>query len=223
MKKILILLYLSFCFVVQNYSFSQIAYNSYFVAFKDKNNNVYSIDKPEDFLSRRSLLRREKQNIAINYIDLPVSNAYIDSLIHLNVKILNKSKWLNGVTIYTEDTSILNLIENFSFVDTVIRSKKNSDIKDPKLNYVYNYSRIPERIKNFKKVNKGKNYYNYGISFSQININNGQFLHNQGFCGDNMVIAITDDGYQGAESYDSFKHLFSNNRILDTYNFVSTN
>lgn len=223
MKKILILLYLSFCFVVQNHSFSQIAYNSYFVAFKDKNNNAYSIDKPEDFLSKQSLLRREKQNITINYIDLPVSNAYIDSLIHLNVKILNKSKWLNGVTIYTEDTSILNIIQNFSFVDTVIISKKNSDIKDPKLYNVYDYSRIPERISNFKKVNKRKNYYNYGISFPQININNGQFLHNQRFCGDNMVIAITDDGYQGAEKYDSFKHLFAKNKILDTYNFVSSN
>jgi len=41
-------------------------------SFTDKNNSKYSINSPEDFLSRKAIQRRQKQNIAITIQDIPV-------------------------------------------------------------------------------------------------------------------------------------------------------
>lgn len=214
---LLIILY----FIFQINSIAQIANNSYFVGFIDKNYNNYSIDKAENFLSKRALSRRAKQNIKINYFDLPISDFYVDSIKALGVNIINKSKWLNGVTIYTEEVSILQTIKNLSFVDTVVISNTKINKKDPVAQKKYDIERLPDRIKN--EENKKKNYYNYGKSFAQINMNNGQFLHNEGYRGENMLIAIIDNGFKGVDKYDAFENLRSQNRIIDTYNFVKSN
>ena len=58
------------------FSFSlhaQIAPDTYWVSFTDKNNTPYSIQKPEEFLSERSIARRVKQDIGIAEDDLPVN------------------------------------------------------------------------------------------------------------------------------------------------------
>ena len=70
--------------------------NKYWVKFRDKANNEYSVDRPEEFLSSRSLERRSKQNINIVESDLPVTQLYIDSLLDLKhnikeVKIIRKT------------------------------------------------------------------------------------------------------------------------------------
>ena len=58
----------------------QIAEETYWVYFTDKNNNGYRTDRPEDFLSGRSIDRRAWQGLAIDQTDLPVTQAYVDEL-----------------------------------------------------------------------------------------------------------------------------------------------
>ena len=59
--------------------FSQ-EYNYKFrLTIKDKKSD-YSIDKPEDFLSAKSLERRQKYNIKIDETDLPISQEYIKAI-----------------------------------------------------------------------------------------------------------------------------------------------
>ena len=84
----------------------QLAPGKYWIQFTDKNNNSYSIDKPEEFLSGRAIVRRMNQNIPVTEQDLPVSNVYIDSLKALGLTILNTSKWFNGAVIESSDTFI---------------------------------------------------------------------------------------------------------------------
>ena len=42
------------------------------VTLKDKNGTLYSLDKPERFLSKASILRRERQGLKLDSTDLPV-------------------------------------------------------------------------------------------------------------------------------------------------------
>lgn len=70
MRRLLLLFCLSICFVSV---FAQ--ENIYFVQFSDKLGTPYSLSRPEDFLSERAILRRQKYSIAIDSTDLPVSPA----------------------------------------------------------------------------------------------------------------------------------------------------
>ena len=55
--------------------------NIYVVKFKDKNNSPYSINRPTEFLSQKSLDRRLRQHIALTTEDLPINPAYKAAII----------------------------------------------------------------------------------------------------------------------------------------------
>jgi subtilisin family serine protease len=63
--------------------------------------------------------------------------------------------------------------------------------------------------------------FNYGQSYDQIHIMNGDFLHNAGYTGEGMVIALLDAGFQDANTLPAFDSLFANNQILGTWDFVA--
>ena len=76
-------------------AFSQTYPGHYLIRFTDKNNNPFSLDRPEEFLSERAIQRRIKQNIPLSTNDLPVNPSYTDSLRAMGVPVYNISKWFN--------------------------------------------------------------------------------------------------------------------------------
>ena len=92
--------------------------SKHFIFFKDKNNSNYNINRPTEFLSNAAIERRNKAGIAIDSLDLPVNQNYIDSILSTGVQFHYSSKWLNGILIETTDSLALDKISNFSFVAT---------------------------------------------------------------------------------------------------------
>ena len=81
--------------------------NRYVVFFKDKKNNSYTIEKPEEFLSVRALQRRNNQHIGITTSDLPVSVVYLDELRELDsVNVHFTTKWMNGVLVEMDEGKV---------------------------------------------------------------------------------------------------------------------
>mgnify|MGYP001610226615 FL=1 len=74
MKKITFLFIIPLLFAAFT-GFSQrvVKPDHYCIYFTDKKGTPYSIDKPEEFLSKKAIERREKFNIAITEQDLPVN------------------------------------------------------------------------------------------------------------------------------------------------------
>ena len=72
------------------------------IAFEDKGNYTVSDFTPSELLSPRAIERRAKQNIPLHYSDLPIPTDYLLTLQDLGFTVLNKSKWLNGVTAYIQ-------------------------------------------------------------------------------------------------------------------------
>ncbi|MDA3819669.1 MAG: S8 family peptidase [Candidatus Delongbacteria bacterium] len=179
---------------------------SYWIGFTDKFNNSYSIDAPEAFLSKRSLDRRIKQDVSIDSTDLPVSNLYVDSLANLGLNIRYASKWMNGVVFTTEDTALLDTITSISFVDNVefIRKKDTSKTTWQ------------------EKSPSKDNFFDYGYARNQIEMLNGHILHNQGFRGDDMLIAVLDAGFLYMPGVSVFNHLFTNGRVIETRDYVKS-
>ena len=199
------ILFFIFFIVFYLLGFSQTAPNKYWVKLKDKNNNEYSINNPEQFLSQRAIDRRNRHNIPIEENDLPVTKLYTDSIEQLGANVILKSKWLNAITIETSSSSVLSTIENLSFVDYIEYFSKSEIEPNPNID-------LQE-----KSIN---DYYNYGNAYSQINIHNGEMLHNMGFRGQGMYIAVIDAGFNNVDTLTAFKPLFNEGRIIATYDFV---
>ena len=77
--------------------FSQDTIPRYWIGFTDKINSNYTLNNPLGYLSERAILRREKQAILIDSLDLPVSQLYIQSVLAAgDFELWAISKWLNG-------------------------------------------------------------------------------------------------------------------------------
>ena len=100
---------------------------AYQVTFKDKNNTPYNLLSPLSYLSPRSVLRRSAQGIAIDSTDLPVNQAYIDSVLFLTGGILHeRSKWLNMCVILVSDPSVMSVLSGISFAYTSFNDYKEA-------------------------------------------------------------------------------------------------
>jgi len=210
MKKLLVLFGLLLC---QFYLKSQNNLPKYLVELKDKENNTYSINNPEEFLSQKAIERRKKQNILISISDLPLSKAYLEVLTQKGVKIVGKSKWLNSIVIEVNNTNSLAEIENLSFVKKVSSLGNNVSTKLP--------SKFIEEEKQYFRSTKID--YNYGTSFNQSNLIGVDCMHKNGYTGKGLVIAVIDAGFYKVDSLPAFKYIRDNGQILGTHDFVKGN
>lgn len=190
----------------------EIAPNYYCVYFKDKAGTPYSIDKPEDFLSKKAIERRLKYDIKITRQDLPVNPEYLKKLKNTGVEIKNVSKWLNCAIIYTENKSLLKEIKKLSFV--------SKDFVHPKKIYSDEIQLLePANDIKVKKEKLAKKY-KYGKGSNQAKMLNVDYLHNKGFCGQGMTIAIMDNGFFKVDELPAFDSIRANNQILGWQDFV---
>ncbi|MEO8823006.1 MAG: hypothetical protein ABI366_05475, partial [Ginsengibacter sp.] len=160
-------------------------FTKYIVRFKDKTGTPFSISNPSQFLSSRAIERRAKQQIAIDETDLPIVPAYIDSIRNVaNVTVLDGSKWLNQICISTTDSTAILKINSFPFViktSPVKRMISSNNVGRNQSPEIVTRNKFNEQIKGITTPLSppvSGNYYSYGNSYSQVNIHNGEYLHN---------------------------------------------
>lgn len=198
----------------------------YFIQFTDKNNNGYSLNNPSAFLSSRAIQRRINQNIPYDFHDLPLTQAYVDSVSSYGDTIVNRSKWFNGVTIQTSDPNVLSQILALPFV---VGAKAVGRIKNPNLKqlesfgFIQREAMLQDNSQNSARVesNQNNNGLSYGFGYNQIHMISGDYLHGKGYLGDGKVIAILDAGFLRVDTLSGFDSLWINNQILGTKDFVS--
>lgn len=198
---------------------SSAQFSKYIIRFKDKAGTPFTTDNPTQFLSAKSIARRAKQNIAVDETDLPITPRYIDSVrLAGAVTILDNSKWLNEVCIETTDAVALVKINSFPFViasQPVMRSVSAQSPNNNKFNEKVNTITSPTTVSNVS------DFYDYGSSDPQIHIHEGEYLHNKGFHGEGMLVAILDAGFYHYLSLAAFDSVRNNNQVAETYDFVN--
>lgn len=220
MKKIILFLLIGL-FITSTESQAQ--FSKYIIRLKDKGTNPFSISNPSAYLTARSIQRRTKYGIAIDSTDLPITPRYIDSIRMAGaVTILNTSKWLNQVLIQTTDAAALTKINGFPFVlssgPVAPFSNSGSKPANKKLDAVANEFTGPPA-----QNTTTADYYNYGLSYGQVHIHNGEFLHNRGFRGQGMHMAVLDAGFFHYLSLPTFDSIRNNGQVLGTWDFVAGN
>jgi serine protease AprX len=178
--------------------------NNWWVYFSDKECDT-SIS-----LSNKSLERRLRQNIQIDIHDYTICQDYIDSLKNQGIVIRNYSRWLNAISISVDSENILDKISKYSFVKYIKPVKR----------FINNHQMTLKDVSFLNPLFRMSMSFPYGSSFNQIDMLGGVDLHNEGFLGDGIVIAVFDAGFTSVQTLPVFDNLWNNNQILDTYDFV---
>ena len=167
----------------------------------DKQGSPYSLDHPTRWLSRKSVERRRRQGLQLDSTDLPVSGKYLRTMEKTAAGIakgegrkvaewqtVGTSRWHNTVLVRSNDTTLLRHLAELDFVKEsrqVWQSPDSIERRGPRI-----------------RVHEGWNPWDsirgdiYGNGREQIEMLQGQRLHDIGCKGRGMTIAVLDGGFQ---------------------------
>jgi hypothetical protein len=207
-------IFFSLFFLITSIIFSQTP-AKYWVAFKEKDSENYSVKQPEHFLSPHAIEKRAKLGIPVTEADIPVSRKHLATVLMLDstAVLLTTSKWHNGATFYSEHPDFITLMNN---CDIVCYAERTFVCKDPE---IFTSTNVNYFNDNAPKVNI-PNDLDYGYGNSQIWINNVHWLHRLGFKGEGVLMQIQDGGFKNSDSIRHFRQHFQDNRVRGVVNFV---
>lgn len=188
--------------------------NRYVVFLADKDMTAYSLDRPEEFLSPASIARRQQQNIALDASDLPVNPQYVAELTASGAEIYYSSRWLNAVMIAgSQDSSVYSDLDFVTRVELIKPTRQGSRHKKGS-SYEGEVATTATSHGEEQLLNMLQNEM-LGIDA----------MHQAGFTGKGISVAVFDGGFKGVDTVSFFQHLYENGQIIPGYDFVgnSTN
>lgn len=196
----LLVLSTSFCIsgMAQSYPYF------YRIFLRDKGDKSLSSYSASDLLSPKAIQRRQKAGIEIpEYNDIPVYRSYLDKISALGLKLHTTSKWMNTALFKSQSPFDISILMELPFVRDVknVKSPGKKRLSDDKLNFKVVQSDIPAFDRPLTMIN-------------------GYPMHNSGFDGKNILIAILDGGFINADVISSLNDLRSRNGIKKTFDFV---
>lgn len=191
-------------------------FTKYWVKFKDKNGSPYSIGNPGAYLTAKSIARRTNQGIAIDMTDIPVNQTYINQVNATGAQVFQRSKWMNAAIVIISNSAQLTAINSLT---CVLNSSPVARVKKTKADEEIEIKNSTQSLNKMVNVTS----YNYGPSFTQANQIGADCMHQLGYRGQNMTIAIIDAGYYQADINPVFDSLRNEGRILGTRDYVQGN
>ena len=180
------------------------------VFFADKEDVAISIANPITILTQRAIDRKMNRGNVIDERDVPVNEAYkaeVDAA--TGITVLAKSKWLNAVFVRGSQTNIENLL-NLSYVTEI-------EFMDKSLNFGPTGEPTYDK---FWIENQESVVYNYGDATNQTEMISVDYLHEQDYTGEGMIVAFMDNGYPNVLTNHAYQTLRDEGRLLGYYDFV---
>lgn len=152
-------------------------------------------------LGPTALEKRAERGIAIDSTDYAVSPIYVDSLLSLGCLIHHTSRWLNGATIEADSNSI-QTISQWAFVDSIYLTRSEA-------------TGATRRKAKGDEVMRQEHTLQSNQQTEQLNLH---LLHEAGFHGQGITMAIIDGGFQNADSLAAFAPI--REQILGVYDMT---
>lgn len=179
--------------------------------------------KAEENLSPRAKVRRQKVRAIGNLADpndLPIPQAFLDSLKFYNVLVLRQAKSIRAVSVQATK-------EQMTFLSTKpwIRMIKKVAIgyaeKEPILDSSSEIPILPFPPSNTDEINWTPS--DYGYSYQQLANINLPPVHQRGYTGRGVLVGMLDAGYNRlTPAYGYYRHrMFDSLQIVATYDFVN--
>lgn len=208
------------------------------VLFKYKESSGYSLSNPSQFLGEKALARRAKYGIAVDSSDIPVSTRFLDSLRATGATVRITSRWLNTAVVIA-DSAQLAAIARLTFVQDTIRTtlKNEGGVKSllGKNGGELGIQKIDDSEFEVVKAMELPVPYmaqsllaeaefeplvtTYGEASNQIQAPNGHYLHQRGYAGQGMHIAVFDAGFIRVNTDPAFEKLRNEGRLVTAKDF----
>lgn len=156
--------------------------------------------------ARKRRLRNRPADRLTDFYDIPVKAAYLREVVQTGAKIRHKSRWLNAVSVNATPAQI-EQIRSFPFVKKINLIKR---FKGPE---------IPEEQPvpaNINLPTEQTHLLNYGPSLTQNQQIHTPELHDLGYNGSGVIIAMLDAGFNNLQH-----QALSSIHILKTWDFVN--
>lgn len=203
-------------------SVAQLPNERHVVFLKNKDNNPYSLSNPAAFLSQRSIDRRARYGIPYDFKDLPVTPSYVGAIAATGAPVVYPLKWFNAVVVATFDPAILANIAALPFVDHIDQvlpkqlqptGEKHGTMEAEAIPPYSIGGSLPSAI------TRSTGAFNYGMAYNQAHMIAVDGLHDSGYSGHGMMIAVLDAGFYHVDQISVFDSLWLNNQILGTRDF----
>lgn len=189
---------------------------------------VYFVDKgdvqknavPLQMISERALERRRRAlppDRLVDGTDLPVEEAYVVRLASMGVRVRQRSRWLNAVSVEATPGAIAD-IADLSFVvsvDIVGRFRRDPVRSTP-----------PRPAGPLPRLSEpgGSGALDYGLSLAQVSLLRIPAVHASGNSAQGIIIGVFDNGFRlpGHESFDSL-HILATRDFVDKKTSVVPN
>lgn len=155
------------------------------------------LSNPYLYLSEKALEKRESINFDLDSSDIPINPLFLSEVSQFSLSVETKSKWFNCIVVASDNDNVKDSILALNSVDTV---------------YL-----IGERNLGKTSINK----FDYNESYEFIESLNLIDAHNKNLTGKGVDIAVIDAGFKNVNLANPYDHLFDENRVKSTYNFVS--
>lgn len=191
----------------------------YRVYFTYKTTDTYSLQHPESYLSQTALERRAYRGIAIDSTDLPVSSTFLNAVKEAlpGSKIRVTSRWLNSAVVESSLSGVADSLLKLPFVSDVRLVFKEMIVVSTGTLPAKEMEEDGEEIQESTITTRSLSENDYGYSLESITMVNGLQLHEAGFRGKGMQIALLDAGFLGADKLQAF----DSTRIITTKNFCN--
>lgn len=187
--------------------------------------------KPETILySPGAAKRRLLQGISPDSLDWPVHQDYLKQVASISgVRIHAVSRWMNALLLQVHDSAALAVLRTQSFVAGL---QEFGPVRQPAAASDSAFEPAPEPFALpepealhllrtqplLQLATRG-----YGLSHEALRAMNGIRLHDLGYRGKGMLIAVLDAGFIGVDRMAAFDSLNNNKRVLATRDFVRGN
>ncbi len=189
------------------------AQDRYAVFFKYKPQQEFSLANPSKYLTNKAIQRREREKVSVDSLDLPVASFYMQGLRAHSQEILYVSKWLNAAVVVADSVEkkgmeALPYVQKVQWVAKGFISKTGNKVVGE------------ERTAPSKKWAVEESYREAAAYDFQNQLLGIPDMHQAGFTGKGVIVAIFDSGFPGLEKAPAFSHLFTNKQVLGQLNVV---
>lgn len=169
------------------------------VQLTDKLGTPYTLSRPYEFLSRKSLERRQRQDLRPDSTDLPVSPVYEKAVEREGCRVVSRSKWNNTLLVSTQDSTAARRIatlKGIASVRLVWTSPDSINKRRPRPKY---HKELLLRDTTIQCPQ--------GETAEQLRMVGLDKLHAHTFRGEGMTIAVLDAGFLNADLIPALKNI----------------
>jgi hypothetical protein len=178
-------------------SFASLAQDKYWITFADKGD--LSRYEACELLSPDALENRRIKGIPLDERDFPVHEAYFLKLKEMGIQLQHRSRWLNAVSARLYPGQ-LEAVASQEFVQSVFPVRTGITAKWEEL---------------CGTEEETLDTYRHQLAMIGLDA-----LHANRLTGKGVKVAVFDNGFRNVDQLEGFSHIFKENRILATRDFV---